>query len=195
MALAVVLATLLSLSVLIGVLFITAGRSRRPSLTEATEVGERERIEIGVSVPWRTGRRRRQQHSRLGAAVASHTTHKDAVKLGWVPAEDFDQWSQTLFHQTETEHERLLLAVSPHQWKCETHLNISYDLENRKGAWETHLTRLLSYSMWKDVFPPCFFVSFFPSTPTFLFYFSVLFCFRFGTEKNCWDIHSPGKSE
>ena len=117
MALAVVFATLLSLSVLIGVLFITAGRSRRgPSLASATEIGGQEgRIEIGVSAPWRTGRRRRQQHSRLGAGIASHTTHKDAVKLGWVPAEDFDQWSQTLFHQTETEHERLLLAVSPHQ--------------------------------------------------------------------------------
>ena len=113
MALAVVFATLLSLSVLIGVLFITAGRSRRLSLAEVDGGGGR--IEIGVSVPWGNGRRRRQQHNRQGAGVASHTTHKDTVKLGWVPAEDFDQWSQTLFHQTETEHERLLLAVSPHQ--------------------------------------------------------------------------------
>lgn len=39
----------------------------------------------------------------------------DVVKLSWVSAEDFDQWSTALMHQgADTEHERLLLAVTPH---------------------------------------------------------------------------------
>ena len=86
---------LLSLSVLIVILFIIADRfMKRSHRGKTTAVWNRRGV----------------------AGVDGGTTQppqKDVVKLGWIPAEDFDHWSTVLI-QNDTEHERLLLAVSPH---------------------------------------------------------------------------------
>ncbi|XP_057375443.1 insulin-like growth factor-binding protein complex acid labile subunit [Daphnia carinata] len=88
---------LLSLSILIVVLFIIAGRFMKRSHWNRTK----------TTALWK----------RRGVAgvedASAQLPQKDFVKLGWIPAEDFDHWSTVLI-QNDTEHERLLLAVSPH---------------------------------------------------------------------------------
>lgn len=88
---------LLSLSILIVVLFIIADRFMKRShwnRTKTTALWKRRRV-AGVE------------------DASAQLPQKDFVKLGWIPAEDFDHWSTVLI-QNDTEHERLLLAVSPH---------------------------------------------------------------------------------
>ncbi|XP_046651664.1 leucine-rich repeat-containing G-protein coupled receptor 4-like [Daphnia pulicaria] len=87
---------LLSLSVLIVVLFIIADRFMKRSHRGKTTAVWNRRGVAGVD------------------GATTHLPQKDVVKLGWIPAEDFDHWSTVLI-QNDTEHERLLLAVSPHQ--------------------------------------------------------------------------------
>jgi hypothetical protein len=87
---------LLSLSVLIVVLFIIADRFMKRSHRGKTTAVWNRRGVAGVD------------------GATTQLPQKDVVKLGWIPAEDFDHWSTVLI-QNDTEHERLLLAVSPHQ--------------------------------------------------------------------------------
>lgn len=88
---------LLSLSILIAVLFIVADRLMKRSHWNRSK----------TTALWK----------RRGVAAMDEASaqlpQKDVVKLGWLPAEDFDHWSTVLI-QNDTEHERLLLAVSPH---------------------------------------------------------------------------------
>lgn len=96
---------LLSLSVLIALLFIITDRLTKPSRWNASK----------TTALWR----RRGVASVEDPSGPHHHHHlphqKDVVKLGWIPVEDFDHWSNALLQSTDTEHERLLLAVSPHQ--------------------------------------------------------------------------------
>ncbi len=86
---------LLSLSVLIVILFIIADRFMKRSHRGKTTAVWNRRGVAGVE------------------GGTAQLPQKDVVKLGWIPAEDFDHWSTVLI-QNDTEHERLLLAVSPH---------------------------------------------------------------------------------
>ncbi|KAI9554385.1 hypothetical protein GHT06_019657 [Daphnia sinensis] len=89
---------LLSLSILIAVLFIIADRFMKRSHWHRTK----------TTALWK-----RRGVAAVEDASASQLPQKDFVRLGWIPAEDFDHWSTVLI-QNDTEHERLLLAVSPH---------------------------------------------------------------------------------
>lgn len=95
----VLVGALLSLTVLIAVLFIIADRLMKRSRWNRRK----------TTAHWR-------RRATAGVGVGDGSTHppqKDVVRLGWIPAEDFDHWSNVLL-QNDTEHERLLLAVSPH---------------------------------------------------------------------------------
>lgn len=97
----VLVGALLSLLVLIVVLFIITDRLMKRSRWNTSK----------TTAHWR--RRRATSGVAVGDGSA-HLPQKDIVRLGWIPAEDFDHWSNVLL-QNDTEHERLLLAVSPHQ--------------------------------------------------------------------------------
>ena len=88
---------LLSLSVLIVTLFIGTGRWMRHQSNWTHP---------STSAAWT------RQIADNGASALRPA--KDVVRLGWVSGEEFDHWSSALL-QNDTEHERLLLAVAPHQ--------------------------------------------------------------------------------
>ena len=96
----VLVGTLLSLSLLIVLLFIIISdrfmKRSRWNRSKTTALWRRRGV-AGVS----------------DEGATAQLPQKDIVKLGWVPVEDFDHWSNVLI-QNDTEHERLLLAVSPH---------------------------------------------------------------------------------
>lgn len=96
-----ILATLACLSVIVIAAFVTAGgwlrRWRGPGKNNTAALWKRRRnvMASGLQPQYHPG--------------------DSTVKLGWVPAEDFDHWSAALLQNgSDTEHERLLLAVSPH---------------------------------------------------------------------------------
>lgn len=106
----VLVGALLSLSVLIALLFIITDRLMKPSRWNASKTTALWRRRGVASVEDASA-----TTTTATNAANHHLPQKDVIKLGWIPVEDFDHWSNALLQSTDTEHERLLLAVSPHQ--------------------------------------------------------------------------------
>ncbi len=103
-----VLATLTGLTVIIIASFVATGGWMKRSRWATTSKTPHSRA------LWR--RHHRTTATALATSTNSAGHQSDVVKLSWVSAEDFDHWSAVLHHNNaDTEHERLLLAVTPQQ--------------------------------------------------------------------------------